>query len=129
MPVHEGEPVVIVLDVERGSQLLGLRVSLDEAEGARVRTAPDQIGFGHEPERFRAVLFDLVRDVPAAGQLGFQFHELGGFQVLEIEGVTQLLAVEAEKTRAHLDVEVGPDGASADLCDPDHSGAQVLANP
>ena len=105
--VPEGEPVVVVPDVEHVAQAIGQPIH--KAEVAAVGAAPDPGRLERHPERLAQRPLDLELDLLPAGLAHVQQELLLGGQELPVEKVLQLPAVHREELGAFLEPQLGCD--------------------
>ena len=122
--VEEGQSVVVILHIEGRPKLVEFRVSLHEAERARVGAAADLVGLRDDPEGFVLGFLDL-EEKPLAG-LPLGEHPEFGFRLMKqkVEAVPNGLAVDLEHGEARRQFEVGGDRPRLHAGDSNHGLAR-----
>ena len=116
--IRKRQPVIVVADVQVFPQ--SLRQPLDEAELAPIRASAH--GRRHQLDTDRLALrsLDLVEDLFAAWQTGFDDEVVVGRKKLPIEEVPKFAAIHRQQFGSRNDLELFSDASCAYLADSNH---------
>ena len=118
--VAEGEPVVVVPNVEHVAKAVGQAVH--EAEVTAVGAAPDPGRLEADADRLAQGSLDVELDLLAVGLAHVQEELLLGGEELPVEEVFQLPSIDREELRAFLETQLGGDRIGMDGGDFEHAG-------